>query len=112
MKTKTYDINKLPKWAKHELQKLRADVVYYKEKAQEIKGEKETNTYISQGIGDLLPLPKDSRIIFVVNPDRSFKTGQIQVAVKEDNVIEIYGNEQLEIKLQASNICYIKSRRD
>lgn len=112
MKEKIHDIKKLPVWARHELNKLRADVNYYKEKVQEINGDKETNTYIACGMDEPIPLPKDAHIIFVVNPNRSIRTGQIQVTVKENNEIEIYGDKQLNIKLQSSNICNINSRRD
>ena len=107
---KEYDINKLPKWAKQEIETLRNNVESWKRKAHEIKGDKKTNVYISNFMSDPIPLPNDSSIIFVVNPDRSLKTQQIQVKVVDD-MIEVYGCEQLNIKCSASNMCYIKSRR-
>ena len=108
------DINKLPKWARFKIQKLEDDMKHYQNKVLEIKGDKKTNVYIDRGMEEPQPLPNDSQIIFVVNKDRSIKCGQIEVRVlrNERNCIEVYGNEQLNIKCHASNICHITSRRD
>lgn len=104
------DINKLPKWAKHEIERLESNVAYYKRQADEINGDKDTNTFISNLQDKAIPLPKDSRVIFVTNPDRNIECGQLQVRLVDDE-IEIYGSEQLHIRTHASNMCYIKQER-
>jgi len=108
---KTHDISKLPKWAEQEILLLTSNLEYYKNKAKEIKGEKKTDTYLSQGINEPLPLPNNSHVIFVINSSRSITTQQIQVRVV-DNGIEISGCDRLVIKPHASNTCRIESKRD
>ena len=107
---KEHKLDNLPEWAKQEIGRLRVEVAYYKSKAQEIKGDKKTNTYISQMMDEPLPLPNNSHIIFVTNPNSSITTGQIQGRIKEDNSIEIYGDKQLNIRLHSSNICHIEQK--
>lgn len=104
---KEHNLDKLPKWARQEIETLKSNIAHYKGVAKEIKGDKKTNTYISDHINNPIPLPNDARIIFVTNPERSIETEQMQVRVIGDS-IEIYCNEQLKIRLQSSNICLIE----
>ena len=57
------DINKLPKWARIELEKLRADNKSYQLELVQVRGESETNVH-RINLLEAQPLPKDSIIEF------------------------------------------------
>lgn len=105
MATETTKYSKLPRWAQMEIDKLKSDCVYYKERAEQIAGDKETNVSIDHGLDHLIPLPHNSRIRFNIDDDQ-------YVIVKHDkDRLEVYnslGNKSMVIKPNASNIFYIQ----
>jgi len=99
------DLSKLPKWARHEIEKLRANVEWYKEKANQVQGKSETNVFLSNGVDDAIPLPKDSRIIFATdNKKRQYEQLHVQIL---DEGIEIHGSDTLKITPHASNTIFV-----
>lgn len=60
-------MDNLPKWAKNKIDQLEANVTYWKDKANEINGEKDTNTFIQYGMNEDQPLPKNASIKFNIN---------------------------------------------
>lgn len=58
-------IEKLPKWAQQEINRLTNENESLKNKLASFNGEAETNTFIRSG-RDKIPLPKNSRISFEI----------------------------------------------
>lgn len=97
---------KLPKYAQNEINRLRNDVEYYKKKVNQIEGKEETNVYLVEGLlSDARPLPKNSHIMFVVNPDEKIFQ-RIQISIKM-NRIEVSGDRTLRIEPRTSNAVHI-----
>jgi hypothetical protein len=101
------DINKLPKWARQLIEKLKADVSFYNERLSELKGEGETNVYIQEGIDTPIPLPKDSRIIFKVDNQDDIHN-QIMVNIIDENIVEVRSGRSIKIIPRVSNSIYIE----
>lgn len=89
------DVSKLPKWARHRLAKLEADVGVYNQKLDELSGDAETNTFMGFPHKQQ-PLPKDETICFCVGDS------YLSVRVK-GNYIYLNGSENITIKPRASN---------
>lgn len=96
---------RLPKWAKNEIERLNANIEYYKKQVQEIKGEKDTNVFIVEGLTKR-PLPKNSHIEFRLGKNWSDK---VDINIEED-CIQIYLDDVIVIP-SASNHLYLKRRR-
>lgn len=99
------EINKLPKWAQNRLNNIEKDIQYWKDKAMEVSGEKETNVYIDHyPPNQTQNLPADSRITF------KLEDGEINIQHK-DNSLEIHSNsynKSLAITPSVTNVVYCK----
>ena len=95
------NISKLPKWAQIKIRCLESNVSYYKKQVEEIKGEKETNIYIRDGIQELRPLSKNSTIEYVLDKQKGH-SGKIHISLSSDT-LEIYGGSSIIVKPEASN---------
>ncbi len=60
------DLSKLPKWAQQKIQKLRADVIWWKGKFEAtLGGEGSTGVAVRTADG-LMPLPEGTEVVFAV----------------------------------------------
>lgn len=73
------EIKKLPKWAQGKVNRLEADIITWRNKADQVAGESETNVFINH-YPNPLPLPKDSDIKF------QFEKGEIRCRIIRDGL--------------------------
>lgn len=104
------DMSKLPKWVQAEIKRLKADIEYYKQKAYQASGKEETNVFILEGT-DVIPLPKDSRIMFKVNSDDRIYE-QIEVHIVGEETIEVRSAKCLKIIPRVSNSIYVERQSE
>jgi len=90
------NIKRLPKWARFRIEKLEADVEYYKKQVRQIEGKEESNIYISNLVDEKINLPKNAHLYFIVNGN------PISVMMRREN-LEIQGWRTINIHPKASN---------
>jgi hypothetical protein len=95
--------DRLPKWAREELHRLRRDLETERKVTEELKGNNpDSNTFlIDYGRKDA-PLPRNSRIGFHVRPDDGTCRQAIQVYV-ENRRLRVQGDYSLIVRMGASN---------
>lgn len=101
---------RLPKWAQDELAILRRDLESVKRYADELRGHRgESDTYVQNYLHGDYALPARSRIAFHLLPDDGRVRRSIKVHV-EDGVLNVQGDDMIDIRPQASNSLTIKFR--
>jgi hypothetical protein len=104
---KKHDVNKLPLWARSMIEKLEADVEYYKNKFSGMGGEKETNTYfwIDNPVdGKRVFLPDGGEISFF---DRYGHTVDVRVSRQGGVRVSCWG--RIRTYPEASNVVRVEA---
>lgn len=78
-------LEKLPKWAQNEINRLEADLKHYKERSEQIEGSADTNTFLQEGLSSR-PLPHHARIEFCLGEHNQHKAS---VYVTKNGYIDI-----------------------
>jgi hypothetical protein len=100
---------KLPRYVQHELEKLRADVAWYKHKYEAISG-KTSRVFVNRRLGSENPgnlhLPEDESITFKVEDDTHYVGDgayiEVELSSSRDH-IEVRGRDGLLTALDSSN---------
>lgn len=74
--------NKLPQWAKNEINRLNANLTSAKKKLEEYQSQKETNSYLVDLL-DKIPLPNNSIVLFETGENNLNK---VEVSNLRENV--------------------------
>jgi hypothetical protein len=100
-------LEKLPKWAQSEINRLERLTKTLNQRLAEFNGEAETNTHLLDGL-DRLPLMNNAIIEFSIGDN---KLNRVVVYIRKDGVIDINSDsrlgEQLVILPRASNSFYL-----
>lgn len=97
------DITKLPKWAQTEIERLQADLDYYREKLRQV-GDGDTEVWVrSHAIGEHEPLPRGTHIIF------KLPNGGTEVSAVGET-LELYGRSggSLAVLPRSSNVAWVR----
>lgn len=101
------NFEKLPKWVQNKISQLNSEINYLNNKLSQFAGEKETNTFIRDGL-DLKPLPKNSIIEFKTGDRLSNK---VSAYISDNGFIYISSDSSIGEKMimlpRASNSFYI-----
>ena len=104
----TKQLEKLPKWAREEIQRLENYKNYLEEKLAQFEGKEETNTFI-ENLLQVNPLPKNARIVFKIGES---KKNKVRFYIKENGDIDVNSDSTLGqiavIMPRASNSFYIR----
>jgi len=93
-------LEKLPKWAQEEINKLEIELEFYKNKVLEMSEINKTNTFMLIG-EDKIPLVNSAEIEFVND-----KRTNIRLYMR-NNELRIFGSQRINIEPRATNSCFI-----
>jgi hypothetical protein len=85
MKYTPEQFSKLPKWAQEEIKTLEMRLTELNGKLDEYKGDKETNTYIRDGLSRI-PIPNNSSVEFQCGKG---KQNKVVVYVNRDGFVDV-----------------------
>lgn len=96
-------IDRLPKWAQSEINRLEREIAYWQEKARQAT-EGDTDTWLVEE--DNVALPKDSTILF--NQSDYVDGIMVQHAAHQPGAVEVHGRRGFVIIPRSSNVVWIK----
>lgn len=88
-------LNKLPKWAKQEIERLTSANKSLESKMAQLNGTEDTNTFICEGM-DKSPLPMNASIQFFLGEKQKNK---IDVYIRKDGTLDIHGDSPVKQEL-------------
>lgn len=103
-------LDRLPKWARGEIERLTRDVAYWK--AQASVGPEGSDTWAeTYGVGTDKPLGKETQVRFDVTADRpQFRRNAIRARTRGDGgrrVLMVHADGPLLIQASASNVLHV-----